>query len=67
MDNKNLNQVRKTVGTILIDLGKLSFGSLILGSVLKGGFDPFYTFIAGAALAIVLFVVGVLLLTKGKE
>jgi len=67
MDSKNWKQLRKTIGTIFVDLGKLSFGSLILGSVLRGGFDPFQTFVFGTALAIVFFVVGVLLLIKDKE
>jgi hypothetical protein len=67
MSEKNLNQVNKTVGNIFIDLGKLSFGGLLLGSVLKGGFDPFYTFIAGVVLAFVFFIVGVLVISKIKE
>jgi hypothetical protein len=67
MSSKNWNQVRKTIGTIFVDLGKLSFGSLILGSVLRGGFDPFQTFIFGTALAIVFFVVGVIVIAKTKE
>jgi hypothetical protein len=67
MGSKNWNQVRKTIGNIFVDLGKLSFGSLILGSVLRGGFDPFQTFIFGTILAIVLFIIGVVLLSKDKE
>ena len=67
MNGKNWNQVKKSIGTIFIDLGKLSFGSLILGSVLRGGFDPMQTFIFGAALAIVFFIVGILVVAKTKE
>jgi len=67
VSGKNWNQVRKTIGTIFIDLGKLSFGSLILGSVLRGGFDPLQTFIFGAALAIILFVIGVIVIAKTRE
>jgi len=67
MSSKNWNQVRKTIGNILIDLGKLSFGSLILGSVLRGGFDPLQTFIFGTALAIVFFVIGLILSNSIKE
>ena len=40
----------------MVDLGKLSFGSLILGSILRGGFDPLQTFIGGVTIAIALFV-----------
>jgi hypothetical protein len=67
MGNKNLKQVAKTIGTLLIDLGKLAFGSLILGSILKGGFDPFQTFIFGSAVAIIFFVVGIIILSNIKE
>jgi hypothetical protein len=67
MGSSNWNQVRKTIGTIFVDMGKLAFGSLILGSVLRGGFDPFQTFIFGVILAIVLFIIGVLILAKIKE
>jgi len=67
MKNRKNDQARKTIGTILIDLGKLSFGSLILGSVIRGGFDPLQTFIFGAALVFVFFSIGVLLMGKIKE
>jgi len=67
MSSKNWNQTRKTLGPIFIDLGKLSFGSLILGSVIRGGFDPLQTFIFGVALVVVFFVTGVILMAKIKE
>jgi len=51
----------------LVDLGKLAFGSLILGSILRGGFDLFQTFMVGTGVALSLFVVGVVLILKGKE
>jgi hypothetical protein len=51
----------------MVDLGKLAFGSLILGSILRGGFDPFQTFIVGVAAAIALFVLGVVFILKGRE
>jgi len=67
MGSKDWKHFDTTLGTILVDLGKLSFGSLILGSILRGGFDPFQTFIVGTASAITLFVVGVILILRGKE
>jgi len=65
--DKKENRTGKTIGTILIDLGKLSFGSLLLGSVLRGGFDPMQTFIMGAALAIIFFIIGIILINRNKE
>jgi len=67
MGSRNWKHLNTTIGTILVDLGKLSFGSLILGSILRGGFDPFQTFIGGVAVALSLFVVGVVLIIRGKE
>jgi hypothetical protein len=67
MGSKNWKQIRTTIGGLLLDLGKLSFGSLLLGSILRGGFDPFQTFIFGAALAIVLFALGIWLISRNKE
>jgi hypothetical protein len=67
MGSKNWKHLDRTIGTILVDLGKLAFGSLILGSILRGGFDPFQTFIVGAVSTIFLFVLGVVLILRGKE
>jgi TM2 domain-containing membrane protein YozV len=67
MSSKNWKKSWATVGSLLLDLGKLVFGSLILGSVIRGGFDPFQTFLFGTGIAIFLFVIGVLLVTKYKE
>jgi len=67
MGSKGWKHLYTTIGTIFVDLGKLSFGSLILGSVIRGGFDPFQTFIGGVVIAIFLFVFGVVLTMKGKE
>ena len=64
---RNWKHLFATIGTIFVDLGKLSFGSLILGSILRGGLDPFQAFVVGAASAIFLFVLGVMLILKGKE
>ena len=56
-----------TIGTIMVDLGKLAFGSLILGSILRGGLDPFQAFIVGVAIAMILFVLGVVFILESKE
>ena len=64
---RNWKHLFATIGTIFVDLGKLSFGSLILGSILRGGLDPLQTFIGGVAIAVVLFVTGVIFILKGKE
>jgi len=67
MSSKNWNKAKTTIGNIFVDLGKLSFGSLILGSVLRGGLDPFQTFMFGAAVAIIFFVIGIWFVAASKE
>jgi len=67
MSSRNWNKAKTTIGNIFVDLGKLSFGSLILGSVLRGGLDPFQTFMFGAAVAIIFFVIGIWFVAVGKE
>ena len=66
MSGKNWNPIGKTIGSLLLDLGKLSFGGLLLGSILRGGLDPFNTFLLGGGLAIVFFVVGIVVIAKEK-
>jgi hypothetical protein len=39
MNGKKLRNLAKTFGNLFVDLGKLSFGSLMLGTLLKGGVD----------------------------
>ena len=63
----NLKQVKTSIGNLLVDLGKLSFGSLILGSILRGGQDPFQILSFGAALTVLFFVVGICIIYFNKE
>jgi hypothetical protein len=55
MGSKSWKKTLAIMGNLLLDLGKLAFGSLILGSLLRGGFDPFQTFLFGSGVAIVFF------------
>ena len=67
MGSKDWKNAKIIIGNILIDLGKLTFGSLILGSILTGGFNPLQTFLFGIAVTIILFVIGAALAIKSKE
>jgi len=66
MGSKNWKPIGTTIGGLLLDLGKLSFGGLLLGSILRGGFDPLKTFLLGAALAIGFFVLGIVMIARDK-
>jgi hypothetical protein len=56
----------ENIGKVCLDLGKLSFASLVLGTILKGEIDRAYIIIAGSVAALILIVVGIILLTKSK-
>jgi hypothetical protein len=65
--NKKWKQTVTALGNLFIDLGKLAFGSLILGSVLRGNVDPFQLFIFGAAVTVSLFAVGIWCIAMSEE
>ena len=69
MDDKSKikRNLGATIGTICIDLGKLSFGSLILGAVLRGSLNPVQILLFGAAIAVVFFIVGISLTVLNRE
>ena len=67
MGIKSWRKAKTAIGGIFIDLGKLSFGSLILGSILRGGLDPLQTFVFGTAVAVSLFAAGIWFVSADKE
>jgi len=67
MERKNWRQVKAAIGNLFLDMGKLSFGGLMLGSVLRGGLDPFQTFLFGGAVAVIFFAIGIAIIAKIKE
>ena len=67
MANKSWQQLSATIGNLFIDMGKLLFGSLMLGSILKGEVNLFHLFIFGAASSMILFAAGVWFVSMSKE
>ena len=67
MSSKNWKPIGATIGNLLLDLGKLSFGGLLLGSILRGGLDPVNTFLLGGGLAIGFFIGGIIVIAKNRE
>jgi hypothetical protein len=67
VNRKNWKKLFATIGSLLIDLGKLAFGSLILGSVLNGGIDPFKVFVFGAVVTVLFSATGIffILMSEG--
>ncbi|MDR0503135.1 MAG: hypothetical protein LBH16_07425 [Treponema sp.] len=67
MSSKKWDRAFNTVGTIFIDMGKLAFGSLILGVLLNDNVDRFILFIFGVVIIAVLFFTGILLISMSEE
>jgi hypothetical protein len=54
-------------GKLMLDLGKLVFGSVFLGGVLRGGVPQIILVISGFVVAIVCCFIGLLLIAKEKK
>ena len=59
--------LKEDTGKLLLDVGKLVFGSICLGSILRGEIPQAILGISGFAVAIGLFIVGLLLVKKEKN
>jgi hypothetical protein len=64
----NLTAIKTDIGKLLIDLGKLVFGSVFLGSILRGEMSYTIMAVIGFTSAILLCVVGLSLVARtGKK
>jgi len=57
----------ENAGKVLINLGQLMFGTLFLGSVLRGGISHYIIMIAGIIGAVLLIVIGLFLSAKEQK
>jgi hypothetical protein len=64
--SKDRKKIIENFGKVLIDLGKLTFASFVLGSIIKGDIDRLYILIFGAVIALVFIFSGVFL-TSNKD
>jgi hypothetical protein len=64
--SKDRKKIIENLGKVLIDLGKLTFASFVLGSIIKGEIDRLYILIFGAVIALVFIFSGVFL-TSNKD
>ncbi len=67
MNRKKWKKLFATIGSLFIDLGKLAFGGLVLGSVLNRGIDLFIMFLFGAVVSVLLFIAGILFMVFCEE
>jgi hypothetical protein len=59
-----MQKAKENIGKVCLDLGKLTFGSFVLGSIIKGEIDRMYILIAGSIVALVLITVGIIFTSK---
>jgi hypothetical protein len=64
---RKLTDFRENTGKVLIDLGKLVFGSMFLGGVLRGEVPPAIMVTGGFIVTILFCGVGLWAITKEKK
>ncbi|MDR1788137.1 MAG: hypothetical protein LBR16_06780 [Treponema sp.] len=67
MKNGKWQTIAETFGKIFVDLGKLTFGSFVLGIILKGEIEKSIILAIGWTSTAVLILLGVLLITVSKK
>jgi len=58
---------RKTVGKLLLDMGKLVSGGIIIGGILRGEVPPVILIASGSVVAFIFFILGICLTAKKKK
>ena len=64
---KKQTTLKEDTGKLLLDVGKLVFGSICLGSILRGEVPQIILGLSGFAATIALFIAGLLLVKKEKK
>jgi len=64
---KKQTTFKEDTGKLLLDLGKLVFGSIFLGGILRGEIPHTILLIGGFAVAAVCCITGLLLVSKEKS
>ena len=64
---KKRTTFREDAGKVLIDLGKLVFGSIFLGGVLRGEIPQAILVVGGFATATIFCIIGLMWVSKAKN
>jgi hypothetical protein len=67
LENLRKTDWKENVGKLLLDIGKLTFGSFVLGSILQGKFPQKIIFGAGAIVFLGCSIIGIMLVSKYKN
>jgi hypothetical protein len=65
--DKKPTTMKENLGKLLLDVGKLTFGSFILGGVLRGEVPQYIVLIAGTSVSVACFVAGLVFTAKEKN
>ncbi|MDR2922178.1 MAG: hypothetical protein LBU85_02405 [Treponema sp.] len=65
--NNNIRGYLHDFGKLFIDIAKLAFGSLVLGTIIRWDIPHTTTFILGIVFSVVIATVGIILARKYKE
>jgi putative Mn2+ efflux pump MntP len=61
---KHKTAIQGNIGKVLINLGQVVFGTLFLGSVLRGEIPQYMMMVAGIIGAVMLLTIGIVLVSK---
>ena len=64
---RNRTTVKGDTGKLLLDLGKLIFGSIFLGGILRGEAPQILLVFGGFVVSLIFCVLGLILVDKGKN
>jgi len=64
---KKTSRVLNEIGKVTINLGLLTFTSLVLGSIIKGDYERMVILWIGSGVTVLLITVGIILLLTGGE
>jgi len=72
MDNVSAKKSKRhlifhNTGKLVLDMVKLSFGGLVLGSIIKWGFSPTTLLFSGAIISVLGAVIGIYMVIASEE
>jgi hypothetical protein len=67
MKKSKFYKIASAFGKVFVDLGKLAFGSLVLGTIIKGEITQSALLWTGSVTACAAIIIGVLLTTLDEE
>jgi hypothetical protein len=67
VDRKKWRRFEENFGKLMLDAAKLSFGSLVLGTIIKGEIAQSTLLVAGIVISAAAALIGLILVTRSEE